>query len=297
VARSPATPLSGPPLRIAASRVASLPLRELEGRCLGRLLANGLLRAIAVDPRAGVRALSARLVRERERHRVEVRRLRALYRPQIALAHSAGGEVAGVDEVGMGPLAGPVVAAAVVLPVSPRLWGLADSKQVPDEVRRTLAARIREVARDVSIGTASREEIDRLNVYHAGLLAMRRAIDGLRDRPAHVAIDGRVVPDVAIPQSRWIGGDARVAAIAAASIVAKVHRDDLMRRLDTRHPGFGFAQNVGYGTAEHLAALRRLGPTPEHRRSFAPVREAYGLPLAPASEVARPRRSLSEDRA
>lgn len=294
--RNPLAPLLGPPLRLAASLVRELSLRELEGRCAGRLLRASVHRAIALDPRVGVRALGVRLVRERERHRAETQRLRALYQPQLVLGRTVHGAVAGVDEVGMGPLAGPVVAAAVVLPDAPKLWGLADSKQLSEPARRKLEAQIRDVARDVSLGVATREEVDRLNVYHAGLLAMHRAIEGLRTVPSHVAIDGRAVPHLRVPQSRWVGGDARVAAIAAASIVAKVYRDALMTELDARYPGYGFAQHAGYGTPEHLAALRALGPTPEHRRSFAPVRDALGLlppqarpdPGRHGSERARP---------
>jgi len=140
-------------------------------------------------------------------------------------------------------------------------------------VRAELARAIREVALGIGIGVAAREEIDRLNIYHAGLLAMRRAIEGLASPPDLVALDGRTLPDLDLAQRRCVGGDARIACIAAASVVAKEHRDALMQELDVRYPGYGFARHAGYATPEHLAALRRLGPTPEHRQSFAPVRQ------------------------
>jgi ribonuclease HII len=196
-----------------------------------------------------------------------------LFRTERALG--SGEElVAGVDEVGVGPLAGPVVAAAVLLPRGARLRGLDDSKRVAAAERERLDREIRASARAVGIGWASVEEIDRMNVYRAALLAMRRAVDALALRPELLLVDARRVPDVDVPQRAVPQGDGRVGSIAAASIVAKVYRDAWMCDLDRRHPGFGFARNAGYGTPEHLEALARLGPSPAHRFSFAPVREA-----------------------
>lgn len=178
--------------------------------------------------------------------------------------------VAGVDEVGMGPLAGPVVAAAVVFPPGRALKGIADSKQMTRLQRERMVVQIRARALGVGIGLVEPEEIDRLNIYQAGLKAMRLAIEALPFAPDHVVVDARHVPGIDIPQTRYGHGDAFVYSIAAASIVAKVHRDELMRRLDEQYPQYGFRRHVGYATREHLAALRDHGPSPLHRRSFAP---------------------------
>jgi ribonuclease HII len=180
--------------------------------------------------------------------------------------------VAGVDEVGMGPLAGPVVAAAVVLPHDVAVDGVADSKTIPRAKRETLADQIRAIALAVGIGTVEVEEIDQINIYQSGLLAMRRAVAALPVPPHHLLVDSRRIPDCVIQQTCVDDGDETVYSIAAASIVAKVHRDRLMCDLDARFPGYGFAAHAGYATAGHLKALRSLGPSPVHRRSFAPVR-------------------------
>ena len=180
--------------------------------------------------------------------------------------------VAGVDEVGMGPLAGPVVAAAVVLPADVAIDGVADSKSVPKAKRATLAGQIAASALGVGIGLVEVDEIDAINIYQAGLLAMRRAVEALPVVPNHLLIDSRRIPECPIQQTCVDDGDATVYSIAAASIVAKVHRDRLMCELDERYPGYGFAAHAGYATAAHLQALRSLGPSPVHRKSFAPVR-------------------------
>jgi ribonuclease HII len=199
--------------------------------------------------------------------------------------------VAGVDEVGMGPLAGPVVAAAVVLPEGTRVDGVADSKALTAAARERLEEEIRRRAVSVGIGIVEPDEIDRLNVYQAGLTASRRAIEALSVVPGFVLVDGREIPGLRIPQSAYPKGDAFVCSIAAASIVAKVHRDALMRTLDGEYPGYGFAQHMGYATRAHLEAIRTLGPSPVHRRSFAPVRAATRcqadpqLPLATLGAV------------
>jgi ribonuclease HII len=180
--------------------------------------------------------------------------------------------VAGVDEVGMGPLAGPVVAAAVVLPPGTALDGVADSKVLDAPVRERLDAEIRRRALGVGLGLVEPEEIDRLNIYRAGLTALRRAVEALPIVPGFVLVDGREIPLLPIPQSAYPKGDAFVCSIAAASIVAKVHRDAIMRALDRCYPAYGFGRHMGYATRAHLAALDRHGPSPVHRRSFAPVR-------------------------
>ena len=189
--------------------------------------------------------------------------------------------VAGVDEVGMGPLAGPVVAAAVVLPPETRLDGVADSKVLRAEVRERLAVEIRRRAVAVGIAVVDPEEIDRINIYQAGLAACRRAVAALDVVPGFVLVDGREIPDLPMPQSAYPKGDAFVCSIAAASIVAKVYRDALMRELDTRYPEYGFGRHMGYSTRAHFAAIRAHGPSPIHRRSFAPVRAALGPGTSP----------------
>jgi len=183
--------------------------------------------------------------------------------------------VAGVDEVGMGPLAGPVVAAAVVFAPGRPLKGIADSKQLTRRARERLAGEIREHAIGIGLGTVEPEEIDRLNIYRAGLAACWRAIEALRPVvPGYVLVDGREIPDLAMPQSAYPKGDVFVCSIAAASIVAKVTRDAIMCELDARYPGYGFGRHMGYATRRHFAAIREHGPSPVHRRSFAPVRAA-----------------------
>lgn len=187
--------------------------------------------------------------------------------------------VCGSDEVGRGPLAGPVVAAAVILNPSRRVRGLRDSKELDARRREELAEQIRARAIAWAVGMATVEEIDQINILHASMLAMQRAIGALRPAAEAALIDGNRCPALSIPARAIIGGDASEPAISAASILAKTHRDGLMRELDRVHPGYGFAQHVGYATEVHLTALRALGPCAIHRRTFAPVREVYELRL------------------
>lgn len=185
--------------------------------------------------------------------------------------------VAGVDEVGRGPLAGPVTAAAIVLDPRRRINGLRDSKLLAPARREVLSARICARALAWSVAWADPAEIDTINIFEATLLAMRRALQGLRIDPGRVEIDGRhavLPPGLHCEVEAIVGGDARCRAISAASIVAKVHRDRFMRGLDEVYPQYGFAAHKGYATRAHLRALARHGPTPLHRHSFAPVREA-----------------------
>lgn len=177
----------------------------------------------------------------------------------------------GVDEAGRGPLAGAVFAAAVVLDPARPVEGLADSKQLAEDVREELARRIRECALAWAIASASVEEIDRINILRASLLAMRRAVEALGVEPEEVCVDGLHTPLVAFKCTAIVKGDSRVPAISAASILAKTARDAEMTLLDRRYPGYGFAQHKGYCTPEHLAALKEHGPCEIHRRSFAPV--------------------------
>ena len=181
--------------------------------------------------------------------------------------------VAGVDEVGVGPLAGPVVAAAVIVPPALRLRGVDDSKRLSARRREELAGELHARACGIGIGVVEVADIDRLNVYRAALEAMRRAVLALPVPPQHIVVDARRIPDIDVPQTPLIKGDARSYSVAAASIVAKVARDRLMCALDAVYPAYGFRQNMGYGTPAHLAAIERFGPSPVHRLSFAPVRE------------------------
>ena len=182
------------------------------------------------------------------------------------------GLVAGVDEAGRGPLAGPVVAAAVILDDLQRIPGLADSKVLTAKKRDRLFDEIRAKALACCIAEASVEEIDRLNILQATLLAMRRAVEGLRLVPQRVLVDGNRLPELRMPARAIVRGDALVAVISAASILAKVHRDRGCLALHEAHPQYGFAEHKGYPTARHLAALREHGACAQHRRSFAPVR-------------------------
>jgi ribonuclease HII len=181
--------------------------------------------------------------------------------------------IAGVDEVGRGPLAGPVVACAVIMPPDARaIAGVDDSKRLAPAERERLARIIRKRALAVAVGAASAREIDRLNIYHATVLAMRRALARLERslgaRPDHVLVDGKPIRTLGVEHTAIVGGDGRVHAIACASIVAKVTRDRLMATLGRRRPGYAWDRNAGYATAAHLAGLAQLGPTPHHRRSF-----------------------------
>jgi len=187
--------------------------------------------------------------------------------------------VAGVDEAGVGPMAGPVVAAAVIFEPELFISGVHDSKQLQPDERARLDQEIRTRALALGVGVAEPSEIDRLNIYWATMVAMRRALDSLARPPEHVLIDGRSVPGLALPQTRIVGGDRKSFCIAAASIIAKVARDAIMLDLDARYPGYGFARHKGYCTHDHLDALRRLGPSPAHRDSFAPVFASRQLPL------------------
>ena len=180
--------------------------------------------------------------------------------------------VAGVDEAGRGPLAGPVVAAAVILDPERPIAGLDDSKKLSARRREALALEIRAHALAWCVAEASVEEIDSLNILQATFLAMRRAVLGLSTHPELVLVDGNQLPDFGLPARAIIGGDASEAAISAASILAKTHRDAMMAAADADFPGYGFARHAGYGTAQHMAALAELGACPLHRRSFAPVR-------------------------
>ena len=204
-----------------------------------------------------------------------MRSKRFLHAEQVPLDWDAPGLVAGVDEAGRGPLAGPVVAAAVILTPTKRIRGLADSKVLSPQKRERLHDEIMDKALCCAIAMATVQEIDTLNILQATLLAMRRAVEGLRLPPALVMVDGNRLPVLPMRAEAVIDGDAKVKAISAASILAKVHRDRWCAEIDAHWPQYGFAAHKGYGTAAHLAALREHGACEHHRRSFAPVAAVF----------------------
>jgi len=250
---------------------SKLSLSKLRAQLRGLGDEEGLHRlgqALRCDTRAGARALGVSADRRLAALRAERERMAELFALRERLRSRGVRLVAGVDEVGVGPLAGPVVAAAVVLPDAVDLPGLDDSKKLSRSARERLDAAIREQALGIGIGEVSHQEIDRRNIFQASLEAMRRAVKALPAEPDHLLVDARHIGGISIEQTALVHGDARDGSIAAASIVAKVYRDALMTELDQRYPGYGFARHMGYGTPQHLAALQRLGATPVHRRSF-----------------------------
>ncbi|HJU12608.1 MAG TPA: ribonuclease HII [Candidatus Binataceae bacterium] len=182
--------------------------------------------------------------------------------------------IAGVDEAGVGPMAGPVVAAAVIFEPETFIKGVNDSKQLKPQDREEYFDKIQSRALALGVGIASHAEVDEINIFWATMAASRRAISSLLRTPDHVLVDGRRIPELKLPQTRIVGGDRKSFCIAAASIIAKVTRDRMMVEYDAQYPGYGFAQHKGYCTPEHFELLERLGPSPLHRRSFAPVWEA-----------------------
>lgn len=249
-------------------------LAELRKRYLteGRALPRSLEAVLRADGRPGVLSLLQAIERKRRDNRAEGQRLRVMLRFETGCWGAGLTLVAGVDEAGMSPLAGPVAAGAVILAPGTRLPRVDDSKKVPEDEREALAPLIRERAQSWAVAFVEHDEIDRINIYRAGLLAMQRAVLALAVRPEHLLIDGRALRELDIPQQRIFGGDGKSLSIAAASILAKTARDARMREYDRLYPGYGFARHKGYPTADHVRALRSLGLTPIHRRSFAPVR-------------------------
>jgi len=239
-------------------------------------ISGQLLRKLQRDPRAGAQKLYRTLGKRAEEQRKEKLRLEAMLHFERLLWKQGVVHIAGVDEVGMGPLAGPVVAAAVIFPPNTEINGIDDSKALDEEARVRLDRAIRREAAAVGIGVVEVEEIDRLNIYHAGLRAMQLALGNLAICPQHVLVDSRTIPGVAQPQNSFDKGDGINFSIASASIVAKVYRDRVMTELDASYPGYGFASHKGYATQEHQSAIRELGPSPVHRKSFDYIREICG---------------------
>jgi ribonuclease HII len=258
-------------LRLSVSELKDL---FLDGR---EPVPRGLLEALEADARRGARDLAAKIRSRRQSNRAEGQRLRRLLTYEKELWERGFEFIAGVDEAGIGPLAGPVVSGAVILPRDCKLRELDDSKLLDQATRESLARQIKENAIAWATGIAEVEEIDRLNIYHAGLLAMRRAVESLRLPPHYILVDARTIPGCSVGQRGIICGDRLSASIAAASIIAKTTRDAMMAEFDEQYPGYGFASHKGYSTPGHFQMLQKLGASPIHRRSFRPVREAMGL--------------------
>jgi ribonuclease HII len=258
--------------------LAELSLKELLEKYSDRatVVSPRILGKLQRDPRTGAQKLYKALTRRFEEQKKERLRLDAMLHFERLLWKAGVAHIAGVDEVGVGPLAGPVVAAAVMFPPDTEIEGIDDSKVLDHECRVRLDLEIRQRAVGVGIGVVDVEEIDRLNIYHAGLRAMRLAVENLPVVPQHVLVDARTIPGVPQPQNSFDKGDGINFSIASASIVAKVHRDRLLTDLDALYPGYGFASHKGYATLEHQNAIRELGPCPVHRRSFDYIRELCG---------------------
>jgi ribonuclease HII len=257
----------------------ALPLHELKTRLFENAapVPAGLLDALQQDARRGAQALVKQLRARRYANQAEAQRLRHLLKYETELQAQGFICIAGVDEAGVGPLAGPVVAGAAILPAGYKLRELNDSKKLDEATRAQLAAQIKADAVAWAVAQADVAEIDRLNIYHASLLAMRRAVEALAQTPDYVLVDARTIPKIRMPQRGIIKGDSLSASIAAASILAKTTRDALLLEYEQQYPGYGFAAHKGYPTPEHFKALRERGALPIHRRSFRPVREALGL--------------------
>jgi len=261
-----------------ARRLAQLSLKEIQGKYAGDGVAVSatVLRKLQRDPRTGARKLYKALSKRYEEQKKERNRLEAMLHFERLLWKAGIQYDAGVDEVGIGPLAGPVVAAAVVFPPGIEIDGIDDSKVLDEESRLRLDAEIREKAAAFAIGVVEVEEIDRLNIYHAGIRAMQLALSSLPVAPQHILVDSRTIPGFSQPQNSFDKGDGINFSIASASIIAKVYRDRLMTELDRTYPGYGFASHKGYATPVHQRAIRDLGPCPIHRRSFDYIRELCG---------------------
>ena len=234
-------------------------------------LDHPLFEELILDGRAGVQAAISKRKRELQKQVDEDLRLEKMLAYEKELYAQGIQLIAGVDEVGRGPLAGPVVAAAVILPKACKIPGLNDSKKIPKSKHKEIYEDVLQNAIAIGIGVKDNQVIDQVNIYEATKLAMMEAIGQLEPQPQHLLIDAMKL-DLPIPQTSIIKGDANSLSIAAASIVAKVTRDQMMEKFDREYPGYDFAKNAGYGTANHLAGLDQLGVTPIHRRSFEPVK-------------------------
>jgi ribonuclease HII len=260
------------------ARLEDLSLEEIRKRYVENPepISAQVLTRLQKDPRTGVRKLLLALKKRHERERDERMRMDAMRHFELVLWKSGVKDIAGVDEAGVAPLAGPVVAAAVMFPPHTDIAGINDSKQLDAPTREELAKEIRAKASGVSVGIGTVEDIDRINIYHAALLAMQRAVEGLPRKPQHVLVDARTVPGIDVPQNAFNKGDGLNFSIAAASIIAKTTRDAMMCELDREYPGYGFAAHKGYPTPDHRKAFMDLGPCKVHRMSFPVIHEMLG---------------------
>ncbi|MCD5407636.1 MAG: ribonuclease HII [Desulfotomaculum sp.] len=260
--------------------ISKLTITQIKEIAVTSLNDEHLLSLLAKDSRAGVQKLHQSIQRQKKQRATEYSRLKKMFQYECQLINQGKQYIAGVDEAGRGPLAGPVVAAAVILQPQEQdlllngteLDGLNDSKKISEKKRIALAEKIRKIAISCSVGMALPTEIDRLNIYQASLLAMKRALEVLKVSPEHLLVDGNMKINTAIPQTAITGGDALSVSIAAASIIAKTYRDDMMRKYHQQYPQYNFERHKGYPTAEHMEALERYGPCAIHRLSFEPVR-------------------------
>lgn len=248
-------------------------IQSIKKRLESNEVSDAFLDQLKQDERIGVQKLVASYLRKRERERKEAKRLKEMWRFEQAFREKGCRLIAGIDEAGRGPLAGPVVAAAVILPDDFDPTGLNDSKQLSADERATLRRRIERDAVAIGIGIVDTDFIDTYNILQATYEAMRRAVADLSVRPDQLLIDAVKVPNLPVPQHAIIKGDQLSHSIAAASIIAKTVRDQWMMEQAARYPQYGFEKHMGYATPEHLAALAEWGPCPLHRRSFAPIRE------------------------
>lgn len=247
-------------------------IKEIKEQLAGiQRLDDPLLTELEQDSRSGVIQAIAKRKKEIQKRLDEDERLEGMLAYEKELYTQGIQLIAGVDEVGRGPLAGPVVAAAVILPKACKIPGLNDSKKIPKSKHKEIYEAVLQNAIAIGIGVKDNHVIDQVNIYEATKLAMMEAIGQLDPQPQHLLIDAMKL-DLPIPQTSIIKGDANSLSIAAASIVAKVTRDQMMEEFDCEYPGYDFTQNAGYGTANHLAGLHKLGVTPIHRRSFEPVK-------------------------
>ena len=240
-------------------------------------LESSLFEELQKDPRAGVQKEIQKRKREIQAELDENKRLETMLRYEKELYAEGINLIAGVDEVGRGPLAGPVVAAAVILPQNCKIKGLNDSKKIPKKKHIEIFQAVKNHALAIGIGIMDNHVIDQVNIYEATKLAMKEAIAQLQLKPEHLLIDAMEL-DLPISQTSIIKGDANSLSIAAASIIAKVTRDNLMNHYDQEFPGYDFSQNAGYGTAKHLEGIAKLGITPIHRTSFEPIKSMVATP-------------------
>lgn len=227
-----------------------------------------MIEMLFLDNRKGVRDIAISIEKKVKKHELELRRLKSLSSFEDELRKNNISVIAGIDEVGRGPLAGPVVTAAVILPEDYLYYDINDSKKVPLNKRNLLSDEIKKTAIDYSFGMATQEEIDELNILNATKLAMKRAVNGLKNKPEHLLIDAVKLDDIDIRQTSIIKGDEKSVSIAAASILAKVERDNMMVEYSKEYPGYGFENNKGYGTSEHYKGLNKFGISRIHRKTF-----------------------------